>query len=122
MMLSVDAQDKARLIDPLCRAGPRFWLMIVTLSAVIGWGVLMYSRQVTLGLAVTGMDRPAYWGIYIVNFIFMIGVSMAGTLITAILYLTGVNWRRPIARIAEATTVVTSAMRAIGRRQFTPVR
>jgi molybdopterin-containing oxidoreductase family membrane subunit len=51
------------------------------------------------------MNRPDYWGIYIVNFIFLIGVSMAGTVITAVLYLTGVNWRRPITRIAEATTV-----------------
>jgi len=104
-MLQVDPQDKARLIDPLFRAGPRFWLAAAVLGAILGWGGVMYVRQVTLGLSVTGMDRPAYWGIYIVNFIFLIGVSMAGTLITAALYLTGVNWRRPITRIAEATTV-----------------
>ncbi len=104
-MLQVDPQDKARLIDPLFKAGPRFWLAVLALGAVVGWGGAMYVRQTLLGLAVTGMNRPDYWGIYIVNFIFMIGVSMAGTVITAALYLTGVNWRRPIARIAEATTV-----------------
>jgi Ni/Fe-hydrogenase subunit HybB-like protein len=65
----------------------------------------MYLRQFDLGLVTTGMDRPAYWGMYIVNFIFLIGVSMAGTVVAAILLLTGVNWRRPITRIAEATTV-----------------
>jgi len=104
-MLRVDAQDKARLIDPLFQAGPRFWLAVAALTAILGWGGLMYVRQVSEGLAVTGMNRPVYWGIYIVNFIFLIGVSMAGTVITAVLYLTGVNWRRPITRIAEATTV-----------------
>ena len=104
-MLQVDPQDKARLIDPLFKAGPRFWLAVLALGAVFGWGGAMYVRQMLLGLAVTGMNRPDYWGIYIVNFIFMIGVSMAGTVITAVLYLTGVNWRRPITRIAEATTV-----------------
>jgi Ni/Fe-hydrogenase subunit HybB-like protein len=40
-----------------------------------------------------------------VNFIFLIGVSMAGTLVSAALTLTGANWRRPITRIAETVTV-----------------
>ena len=104
-MLQIDSQDKARLVDPLFKTGPRFWLAVLALGAVLGWGAAMYVRQALVGLAVTGMNRPDYWGIYIVNFIFLIGVSMAGTVITAALYLTGVNWRRPIARIAEATTV-----------------
>ncbi len=121
-MLRVDEADRTRLIEPMLHASPRFWLAFLALVGVVVWGATMYARQIVHGLAVTGMDRPAYWGMYIVNFIFMIGVSMAGTLITAVLYLTGVNWRRPIARIAEVTTVVASAMRAIGRRQLTPVR
>jgi Ni/Fe-hydrogenase subunit HybB-like protein len=112
-MLRVDAQDKARLIDPLFRAGPAFWLTIIGLAAVVGWGLLMYVRQLDLGLVTTGMDRPSYWGMYIVNFIFLIGVSMAGTLITAALYLTGANWRRPITRMAEATTVVGLMIAAV---------
>jgi molybdopterin-containing oxidoreductase family membrane subunit len=104
-MLQIDPQDKTHLIDSLFRTGPRFWVAALALAAIVGWGAAMYARQMLLGLAVTGMNRPNYWGIYIVNFIFLIGVSMAGTVITAALYLTGVNWRRPIARIAEATTV-----------------
>ncbi len=104
-MLQVDPLDKARLIDPLFQAGRGFWLAVAGLGAVLAWGVFMYARQLAGGLVVTGMDRPAYWGVYIVNFIFLIGVSMAGTVITAVLQLTGVSWRRPITRIAEATTV-----------------
>ncbi|MBW1865513.1 MAG: polysulfide reductase NrfD [Deltaproteobacteria bacterium] len=50
------------------------------------------------------MDRPAFWGIYMVNFIFFIGISHAGTLISAILRVTGAEWRRPITRVAEAIT------------------
>jgi Ni/Fe-hydrogenase subunit HybB-like protein len=104
-MLRVDEQDRSRLIEPLFSAGPRFWLAIIALLAVIAWGGTSYLHQLNIGLGATGMGRPAYWGIYIVNFIFLIGVSMAGTVITAALFLTGVNWRRPITRIAEATTV-----------------
>jgi Ni/Fe-hydrogenase subunit HybB-like protein len=65
----------------------------------------MYIRQLTMGLGETGLNRPAFWGVYMVNFIFLIGVSMAGTLISAALQLTNSNWRRPITRVAETMTV-----------------
>ncbi len=105
-MLRVDAQDKAKLIDPLFTVGPRFWGAVVLLSLIIGWGGMMYVRQLMLGLGQTGMNRPAYWGVYMVNFIFFIGISHAGTLISAILRVTQAEWRRPITRVAEAITVV----------------
>jgi molybdopterin-containing oxidoreductase family membrane subunit len=104
-MLTVDPRDKSLLIDPLYRIGIRFWLMLLFLLGVIGWGGTMYVRQITIGLGETGLSRPVFWGVYMVNFIFLIGVSMAGTLISAALQLTGANWRRPITRIAETLTV-----------------
>ena len=105
-MLKIEAQDRETLIDPLFRAGPGFYALSLLLLAVIGWGALVYVRQITQGLVVTGMQRPAYWGVYMVNFVFFIGISHAGTLISAILRVTQAEWRRPITRIAEAITVV----------------
>jgi molybdopterin-containing oxidoreductase family membrane subunit len=105
-MLKPDPRDKAQLIDPLFKApGPRFWIAVLMLLAVIGFGVYQYLRQIILGLGETGMDRPVYWGIYMVNFIFLIGVSMAGTLISAALQLVKAEWRSPVTRIAETLTV-----------------
>ncbi len=105
-MLKADPYDKEKLIDPLfAPTGRRFWGALLALAAIIGWGAVMYIRQLTLGLGETAMNRPVYWGIYMVNFIFLIGVSMAGTLISAALQLTGAEWRRPITRIAETLTV-----------------
>jgi molybdopterin-containing oxidoreductase family membrane subunit len=46
-----------------------------------------------------------FWGFYIVNFVFWIGISHAGTLISAILRLTDAGWRKPVTRAAEAITV-----------------
>ena len=54
-----------------------------------------------------------YWGFYITNYIFFIGISHAGTLISAILRLTGAEWRRPITRVAEVITVVALMMGSI---------
>lgn len=104
-MLQVDRTDKAKLIDPLFRTSTLFRAAVLALLVVIGWGIFMYIRQVTLGLGETGMDRPTFWGVYMVNFIFFIGISHAGTLISAILRVTGAEWRRPITRVAEAITV-----------------
>ena len=45
------------------------------------------------------------WGWPIVNFVFWIGIGHAGTLISAILFLTRQNWRTSINRAAEAMTI-----------------
>ncbi len=105
-MLKIETQDRETLMEPLFRAGPGFYLLALILLAGIGWGVFLYVRQVLQGLEVTGMQRPVYWGVYMVNFVFFIGISHAGTLISAILRVTQAEWRRPITRIAEAITVV----------------
>ena len=103
-MLKIDPNDKAKLIDPLFVTTPRFWIAAFALSAIVAWGLFMYARQLIFGLGETGMNRPVYWGVYMVNFIFFIGISHAGTLISAILRVTGAEWRRPITRVAEAIT------------------
>ena len=112
-MLRIDARDRTTLIDPLFRAGPGFWMTLAVLLVMIAGGIVVYVRQLVFGLAITGLERPAYWGVYMVNFIFLIGVSMAGTLVSAALTLTGANWRRPITRIAEAVTVFGLLIAAI---------
>lgn len=105
-MLKIESGDKEKLLNPLfAPPGRRFWLAAAALFLVIAWGAAMYFRQLSLGLGETHLNRPVYWGIYMVNFIFLIGVSMAGTLISAALQLTQAEWRRPVTRIAEALTV-----------------
>ena len=46
------------------------------------------------------------WGLYIATFVFFIGISHAGTLISAILRVTHAGWRTPVTRMAEFITVV----------------
>src|SRR5438093_1772273 len=54
---------------------------------------------------VTGDHWPVYWIFYDTNFMFRIGISHAGTLLSAILRLVNATWRRPVTRCAEAITV-----------------
>lgn len=92
------------VLDPLRHTSVRFWLVIAGLGALVALMAVVLVRQWVLGLGVTGLSRPVYWGIYITNFVFFIGISHAGTLISAILRVTQAEWRRPITRIAEAIT------------------
>jgi molybdopterin-containing oxidoreductase family membrane subunit len=94
--------------DLIATLGPyKFYgkVWIVVLSAVVGWALFCYIYQLWHGLAVTAMTDYFCWGVYIINFVFFIGISMAGTLISAILRLTGAEWRRPITRMAEGITL-----------------
>ena len=87
-------------------SGRTFRVWTAMLLAVVVWGAFAYSLQFRRGLAVTGMRDQISWGLYISNFVFFIGISHAGTLISAILRVTDTGWRRPITRMAEGITVV----------------
>ena len=70
---------------------------------LIGLGAWAY--QMYHGFGVTGINWPIFWAFYITNFVFWIGISHAGTLISAILRLVNAGWRRPVTRCAEVITV-----------------
>jgi Ni/Fe-hydrogenase subunit HybB-like protein len=94
------------IITPILTVGPSFRKWTLALSAVVAWAVVAWVWQLSHGLGATGLGRPIYWGLYITNFVFFIGVSHAGTLISAILRIVGAEWRRPITRMAEVITVL----------------
>ncbi len=66
---------------------------------------LPWVYQIYVGQGVTGLRIPNVWGIYLVNFVFWVGIAHAGTLISAMLYITNTPWRRAIARSAETMTL-----------------
>jgi Ni/Fe-hydrogenase subunit HybB-like protein len=53
------------------------------------------------------MRNYVSWGLYISTFVFFIGISHSGTLVSAILRITKQEWRRPITRSAELLTFVS---------------
>ncbi len=83
----------------------RWYGLAAFLGAIVAWGLAAFTYQVMTDLSVTGLDRPVMWGLYIVNFVFWVGLSHSGTMVSAILRLSKANWRRPILRAAEAMTV-----------------
>src|SRR3989304_8079435 len=92
-------------LAPLTRSGKGYYLLIAALLLVVFWALYAYSTQLQQGLIVTGMRDRISWGLYITNFVFFIGISHAGTLISAILRVCNAQWTRPITRLAEGITV-----------------
>ena len=93
------------LLDSVLRT-PRWWWPAVIITGIIfliGMGAFAY--MLNKGVGVTGLNRPVFWGVYMVNFVFFIGISHAGIMISAILRLTQAEWRRPVTRAAEVLTV-----------------
>ncbi len=81
------------------------FLIVVILCAVYA-----YFQQIKHGLSITGMRDYALWGVYISNFVFFVAISLVGSLVTAILRLSGATWSTPLTRIAEVIAVAAIIM------------
>ena len=93
------------LLRPLLETSWRFWLLVLFLGSIVATGIGTWFYQMYRGFGMTGINMPIYWAFYITNFVFWIGISHAGTLISAILRLVNAGWRRPVTRCAEVITV-----------------
>ena len=85
---------------------PKWWAPTVTgLGILVLIGLVVIATMINKGLCVTGLGRPVFWGLFITTFVFWVGISHAGIMISAILRLTQAEWRRPVTRAAELLTV-----------------
>jgi Ni/Fe-hydrogenase subunit HybB-like protein len=92
------------LLRPLLQTSWKFFLLVAVLGSIVLMGGIAWSYQVWNGFGESGKRWPVFWGFYITNFVFWIGISHAGTLISAILRLVNAGWRRPVTRCAEVIT------------------
>lgn len=101
-----DSQTNQELMRVIMSRPGLGWLLLLV-SAVVAMtiGVAAFLYQTYHGLGKAGYTHPAFWGLYIVTFVFWIGIGHAGTLISAILFLFRAKWRNAINRGAEAMTV-----------------
>lgn len=94
-------------LRPFGKPGRGYWLVVSALGAVVLAGVLAWVVQLRRGMGVAGYNDDVFWSIYIADVITFIGVSYGGAVISAILRLTGAEWRAPLTRLAEGMAVVT---------------
>ncbi|MCS7264660.1 MAG: polysulfide reductase NrfD [Armatimonadetes bacterium] len=103
---ALEEQLENDVMRPLITKPSReYYILCGILAAIFLFALFAWSTQLWSGLIVTGLNAPVFWGVYIVNFVFFIGISHAGTLISSILRIANVEWRRPFTRMAEAVTI-----------------
>ncbi|WP_457609931.1 NrfD/PsrC family molybdoenzyme membrane anchor subunit [Lutibacter sp.] len=82
-------------------------LWIAILLVIISIGIYAFILQLINGHIITGMRDNVVWGIYIINFIFFVGISYSGAFIAGILHFFKTPWKNSILRIVEIITVLS---------------
>ena len=90
---------------PISTPYKRYWLLLGICAALIAAAGVAWAMQIRDGMGRAGINNPVNWGVYIVTFVFWVGIAHSGTLISAILYLFRSGWRTTINRAAEAEQV-----------------
>ncbi len=83
----------------------KWYAWIGFLIAIVLFGMYALGRQIYEGQIITGMRDNVPWGIYTANFVFFMGLSYAGALISCSFQLLRISWGKPFLRIAELITV-----------------
>ncbi|MEX2580631.1 MAG: NrfD/PsrC family molybdoenzyme membrane anchor subunit [Verrucomicrobiales bacterium] len=83
-----------------------WWVLFVPSTVLFLCLLFTLVYLVAAGVGVWGNNQPVGWGWAIVNFVFWIGIGHAGTLISAILFLTRQKWRTSVNRASEAMTLI----------------
>ncbi|MCH7670541.1 MAG: polysulfide reductase NrfD [Proteobacteria bacterium] len=113
------------VIRSIVKTGPKYYIALATAG---GTTLLCFFfpwfYQLYYGIGAAGMNHPGVWGTYLASFIFWIGLSHSGTLLSCVLHLTNSSWRKAMYRSAEAMTLfslvvaATYVMVHVGRPWF----
>jgi molybdopterin-containing oxidoreductase family membrane subunit len=89
----------------------RAWVTL--LLGLMGLGFAAWLYQLGNGLTVTGMNNVVSWGLYIIAFMYFVGLSAGGLIMVAGAHLAGIQQFRPLARLAvilSGAAVVVAAL------------
>ncbi len=75
------------MLDKALKGSLRYKLLLAALAAAAVPGIYFYLRQLSVGLALTGMSRDVSWGLYISQFTFFVGVAASAVMVVIPYYL-----------------------------------
>lgn len=83
-------------------------IIVTAVLSLIGFGLWFY--QLSEGLVLTNMRNLDSWGLYITNFIFMVGLSAGGLIISSVPKAFGVKGFGGISKVAVWTSICCTVL------------
>ena len=93
------------------RWGLRLWLIV--LGVLIAAGLATWIYQLTQGLQITHMRDNVIWGLYIIFFMYFVGLSAGGLIIASAGRLFGMDRFRSIVRLAVVEAAIAVFVAAL---------
>lgn len=81
----------------------RNWMALLIVLVLVGFGV--YIRQLIYGLQVTGMSNRVSWGLYIITFAFLVGLSAGGLIVSSSAYVLKIEKLKQMAPVGIVVAV-----------------
>ena len=113
------------VVRSLTQTGSAYYITLtVAITVTLVCFFFPWFYQLHYGIGAAGMNQPTVWGTYLASFIFWIGLSHSGTLLSCVLHITQSSWRKAMYRSAEAMTLFslmvagTMVMVHVGRPWF----
>ncbi|MGH6852492.1 MAG: NrfD/PsrC family molybdoenzyme membrane anchor subunit, partial [Methylocella sp.] len=107
------------MTDHICAIALRnrafFWWWVAMVPASLA-AALLFVAIVWLfyaGIGIWGVDWPVMWGFALIGYVWWIAIASGGTFISSLFYLTKVEWRTSLNRLAETMTLFAAACAAI---------
>ncbi|MBM2825848.1 MAG: putative anaerobic dehydrogenase rane anchor subunit [Dehalococcoidales bacterium] len=99
-----------KILKPLGSPSTKYYWLLAIAGVFFVWFLLAWAWQLKYGLVVTGLadwgtSGGVPWGIYIGSFIWWVGISHGGILISAGVRLFKLKVFYPVARLAELLTI-----------------
>jgi molybdopterin-containing oxidoreductase family membrane subunit len=89
-------------MENLKKASP----LIIVLGVLTAAGVAAWIYQLLNGLAVTGMNNGTSWGLYIISFMFFVGLSAGGLIVASSASVFGIKKYKQVAKPAILLSTV----------------
>jgi len=90
-MISPETMERMRQAGPGSRPG---WVLACIVLILVG--------ALTFVLGIAGERPERAWQVYLVNFMFWIGIAFGAVMFSAVLTITDARWGRPMKRLAES--------------------
>jgi dimethyl sulfoxide reductase membrane subunit len=87
------------------------WIVVGILAALVALGIVIWIYQISQGLQITNMRDNVIWGLYIISFMFFVGLSAGGLIVASSGRLFNIDRFKPITRLAalEASVAIATA-------------